>query len=125
MLSISVVELLVMILVLPLLGGVIGYVVGNDRARGEDNSEAVAALEVEFADYKRGVSGHFQETAELMHHMTEQYRTLYSHMAKSAVNLCDTREDLPQLQEFTRPGLVFEEGEADTGQTPEPRGGNA
>ena len=111
MLSISVVELLVMIVVLPLLGGVIGYVVGSDRAKGEDNSEAIAALEAEFADYKRGVNGHFQETADLMHQMTEQYRTLYTHMAKSAVSLCDTREDLPQLDEFKRPGLMIEDTE--------------
>ena len=39
MLSISVVELLVMIVVLPLLGGVIGYVVASDRDKGEDHSE--------------------------------------------------------------------------------------
>ena len=105
MFSISVLELLLMVVVLPLLGGVIGFAVGSDRARRDDQEDKVEALQAEFDEYRGGVTSHFEKTAAVMQQMTEQYRSLYVHMAQSSVDLCGAPDDLPQLEEFKRPGL--------------------
>lgn len=116
MLSISVFELLLMIAALPLLGGVIGYVIAVDRSgRSAADDERVEALEQEVTEYKQGVTTHFQETADLLQQMTEQYRSLYAHMAQGAVSLCDAPEDHPRLEEFKRLGRALDEAAAEIG----------
>lgn len=102
MLSISIAELATLMAVVALLGGVIGYAVGSDRAGRTGNQEALDALRREFDDYRSGVSAHFQETAELMQRMTGSYRMLYTHMAEGAGTLCETSDGNPHLAALQR-----------------------
>ena len=102
MLSIAVGELLVLMSVLALLGGVIGYVIGTDRARRGVDPAELDALRRELEDYRGGVTAHFQETAELMQQMTGQYRKLYTHMAQGAVGLCEGPEGNPRIAALQR-----------------------
>jgi len=128
MLSISVFELLLMVAALPLLGGVIGYVIAADRGgRSAADDERIEALEQEVTEYKQGVTTHFQETADLLQQMTEQYRSLYAHMAQGAVSLCDAPEDHPRLEEFKRLGRALDEAaaEASGGDEAAPRAAEA
>lgn len=119
MLSISIVELLVLLAILALLGGVVGYVVGTDRGRRAGNEEEIDALRREFDDYRQGVTTHFQETAEIMQQITGNYRNLYTHLAQGAVGLCDTPEDNPRLEALKRESLALEgASEADAPPAP-------
>jgi len=102
MLSISIAELATMMVILALLGGIIGYVVGTDRAKRAGNPDDLDAMRRELDDYRQGVSAHFQETAELMQQMTGNYRTLYTHMARGADALCDMPDGDPRLAALQR-----------------------
>ena len=102
MVSIAIGELLVLVSVLALLGGVIGYAIGADRARRGVDATELDALRRELEDYRGGVTAHFQETAELMQQMTGQYRKLYTHMAQGAVGLCEGPEGNPRIASLQR-----------------------
>ena len=40
------------------------------------------------ADYEAEVSEHFAQTADLLHRLTDDYRAVYTHLAKGADRLC-------------------------------------
>lgn len=70
--------------------------------RQRDNADTVLELEARLekalesrADYEAEVAEHFAQTAELMHRLTEDYRSVYNHLAKGASSLCDGAVDMP------------------------------
>ena len=48
-------------------------------------------LKDEFQLYRDSVGRHFSKTAELVHSMTESYRSVYQHLAQGAQDLCDDK----------------------------------
>lgn len=93
-------ELVALLILLLALGAAIGYVFANDRTRRATGGKSPAQLREEFEEYRAGVNTHFQETATLLDGMTEQYRTVYAHMAKGAFDLCDSAETGPRLEQL-------------------------
>ncbi len=47
------------------------------------------------ADYEAEVAEHFATTAQLLNRMTEDYRSVYSHLAGGAEKLCDGAVNIP------------------------------
>lgn len=73
------------------IGALIGFLLG--RAGGNSNREQELVEELddaraELESYKRKVSTHFEETADLVNGLSEQYRKVYHHLATSAESLC-------------------------------------
>ena len=48
------------------------------------------------ADYEAEVAEHFATTAQLLNRMTEDYRSVYSHLAGGAEKLCDGAVNIPR-----------------------------
>lgn len=110
-LSITVLELAALVVLLPLFGALLGYVVAGDRLRRAAGGRDPAELREEMEDYRREVNSHFQETAALLDGMTAQYRAVYMHMAEGAQKLCDTDDAGPRLEQLRSvlldgPGVV-------------------
>jgi len=82
-----------------------GYVVAVVAQRRAGNGKTAAELKTEISEYKESVSDHFQTTAGLLHDMTEQYRSVYEHMAAGAQQLCDTEQATSQIESL-RAGLL-------------------
>ncbi len=57
--------------------------------RSKQLSEALEQKEEELADLKSNVNEHFSETARLFTNLTEEYKSLYQHLAKGANKLSD------------------------------------
>ncbi len=73
------------------IGALIGFLLG--RSGGSSNREQALVEELddaraELEGYKRKVSTHFEETADLVNGLSEQYRKVYHHLATSAESLC-------------------------------------
>jgi uncharacterized membrane-anchored protein YhcB (DUF1043 family) len=86
-------------LIIPLvLGGFIGAGIGWYLAlnsRSDNKRRVIMDLENQLdqarqsrADYEAEVTEHFVQTAELLHKLTDDYRAVYSHLAKGADQLC-------------------------------------
>lgn len=74
----------------------IGRLTSKER---EDRKRLELALEEsreELKNYRSEVTSHFQETAHKFNVLTENYRSIYEHMAQGAQNLCDN-SDNPEL----------------------------
>ena len=65
----------------------------------------MAELKTELSDYKENVAEHFQTMASLLHDMTEQYRSVYEHIASGAQALCDPERATSQIESL-RAGLL-------------------
>ena len=74
------------------IGALIGFLLGragsNNSNREQELTEALDKARTELDDYKRKVSTHFEETAELVNGLSDQYRKVYHHLASSAESLC-------------------------------------
>jgi len=73
--------------------------------RARELEETIEQLKTEQARYKDQVSQHFQKTANLFQDMTEQYRSLYSHLAEGAEALCSDKSRPPALDLPETPGI--------------------
>lgn len=81
-----------------ILGGLIGAAVGWYLAlnsRSDNKRRVIMDLESQLdqarqgrADYEAEVTEHFAQTAELLHKLTDDYRNVYTHLAKGADQLC-------------------------------------
>lgn len=83
------------------LGMLIGYLAGLMVSRylggGKDVANTLEKTAKEHRDYKEEVQHHFATSAELLDKLTESYRDVYLHMAKSADVLCDDGPTRPLL----------------------------
>lgn len=80
--------LIVAIAVAAVLGGAIGVGLMLLIQRSQSNGKTLAELRQEQDDYRQEVEQHFEQTAALLKDMSENYRTLYEHMATGAQALC-------------------------------------
>ena len=119
MLTISITELLLMIVILPLAGGIVGYIVSGDRMRKSAGGKDPRELQAEMSEYRARVDDHFRETANLLGAMTEQYRQVYTHMANGAAELCESADSKPQIEQMQRRSLALA-AEDDAAVTPAP-----
>jgi uncharacterized membrane-anchored protein YhcB (DUF1043 family) len=92
-------------LIIPfILGGLIGGGVGWYLAlnsRSDNKRRLIMDLENQLdqarqgrADYEAEVSEHFAQTADLLHRLTDDYRAVYTHLAKGADQLCSDQVNL-------------------------------
>ena len=79
----------VLLVLVGLVCGVAGYTIARLGQRRAGGGKSAQELKSELGEYKENVMEHFQTTANLLHVMTEQYRSVYEHMASGAQNLCD------------------------------------
>ncbi len=97
-----------LIVVLAIVGAVCaaaGYAYAQKQQRRAGGGKTAEELKAELADYQENVTEHFQHTANLLHGMTEQYRTIYEHMAAGAQEFCDAERATSQIESL-RTGLL-------------------
>lgn len=73
------------------IGALIGFLLGragNNSSREQELTQELDNVRTELDDYKRKVSSHFEQTAELVNGLSDQYRKVYHHLASSAESLC-------------------------------------
>ncbi|MBA4503105.1 YhcB family protein [Marinobacterium marinum] len=110
------------------IGALIGFLLGRAGNRGGRDQELIDELDntrSELESYKRKVSDHFEQTAELVNGLTDQYRKVHQHLAGSAENLCPGLPASAALQHELRPSLSSEtrdvdNAEVDTTQSEQP-----
>lgn len=88
-----------------LLGVSFGYQAAMAKERKSGGGRTASELRTELDDYQQNVSDHFMESAALLQGMTEQYKKIYEHMARGAQELCETKDDRPELAAL-RNGLL-------------------
>lgn len=89
-------------------GALIGYLAGRStgsNAAAPELAEQLEAAQEELADYKAKVTGHFEETADLVNQMTESYRGVYQKLAAGAQELCGS-ETARTLEAVMTPQLT-------------------
>lgn len=74
-------------------GVLFGFVIG--RSKGDVSAPRVRELEKDLHDareemqgYRTQVTAHFEQTATLFNRLTQDYRDVYEHLAKSSNQLC-------------------------------------
>ena len=109
MLTLTAGELIALLVLLPALGGMLGFVFATDRMRRANGGKTPAEIKREFEDYRNEVAAHFQGSADIMEQMTEQYRSIYAHLAHGAANLCEEGEHNDGLRELRRLSQALDE----------------
>ncbi|MDA9942748.1 YhcB family protein [Luminiphilus sp.] len=81
-----------------IIGGAIGSLIGWYAAlasRGDNKRKIILELESQLdqaqqnkADYEAEVTEHFSRTADLLNKLTDDYRSVYTHLANGADQLC-------------------------------------
>jgi uncharacterized membrane-anchored protein YhcB (DUF1043 family) len=84
------------------IGGVAGWYLALN-ARGDNKRKVIMDLESQLdqakqdrADYEAEVSEHFSQTADLLHKLTADYRSVYTHLADGAEQLCGDRVSISE-----------------------------
>lgn len=76
------------------IGAVIGYFlhqrVHPAPRRNRELEEQLHALQDEYKHYRYDVNAHFDKTADLLSHLAATYRDVHNHLARGALDLCDT-----------------------------------
>jgi uncharacterized membrane-anchored protein YhcB (DUF1043 family) len=98
MLTLGVETIVVLLLITGAVCALAGYTFAQARQRQAGGGKSAEELKSELAEYRDDVSEHFQTTATLLHEMTEQYRSVYEHMAAGAQTLCDPERSTSQLE---------------------------
>lgn len=79
---------------------------GSANKRAKVLEDEVDKLKRDQAQYREQVSQHFQKTANLFQDMTEQYKTMYTHLAEGAEQLCSGNTSPPALDLPEKPRLA-------------------
>jgi len=80
------------------LGLIMGLAIGWLGRGGTDHKE-LSELRKSHNAYKDDVTLHFEQTGQLVHQLTEQYKSLYEHLAQGAVELAEgERPNFPLLE---------------------------
>ncbi|MBD3648840.1 MAG: YhcB family protein [Pseudomonadales bacterium] len=95
-----------------------GYFLAIWRMRQLSGGRTPAELQKELDDYRNEVSEHFAESAQLLGKMTEQYRDVYSHIARGAHKL-GTGDELPPRVEQLRAKLITDGSTAEADESPD------
>lgn len=96
-----------------LLAGIGGLIVGGgvvwaiNRRDGSDEA-SLQALKREHESYRREVSEHFVETAELVNNLTNAYRSVYEHLERGAYGLVGEEELRRRLQDVDAEPVLLE-----------------
>lgn len=109
MLNLGLETIIVLLVLVGALCGVAGYTIARLGQRRAGGGKTAAELKTELGEYKENVTEHFQTTASLLHEMTEQYRSVYEHMAAGAQNLCDPEQATLQIESLSA-GLLSASG---------------
>lgn len=91
-----------------IVGALIGYLMGRsggNDSRQLDLIEQLDETQRELADYKEKVTAHFEETANLVSDLTESYKAVHLHLAKSSVELCSNEQASRTLEAAMQPRL--------------------
>lgn len=90
------------------IGIVIGYFL-NQRLhpaprRNRELEEQLHALQEQHKHYRYDINAHFDKTADLLSHLAVSYREVHNHLARGALDLCDsgTIRTLKLLPESTQ-----------------------
>ena len=119
---------LVNLIIALIIGGAIGCLIGWYSAlasRGDNKRKIILELESQLdqarqnkVDYEAEVTEHFSRTADLLNKLTDDYRSVYTHLANGADQLCGDQismsepalsapphdaTDKPQLVEVAQP----------------------
>ncbi len=78
-------------------GFLVAYLLGPGTTKTRQLQKELDALKEENTAYREQVSQHFQRSAELFKGMTEQYRSVYHHLAQGAQTLCGDAVSSPAL----------------------------
>ena len=70
MLTLTAGELVALLILLPLLGAMLGFVFATDRMRKANGGRTPTEIRQELEDYKCAVAAHFQDSANIMEQMT-------------------------------------------------------
>ena len=114
---------LVNLIIALIIGGAIGSLIGWYSAlasRGDNKRKIILELESQLdqarqnkVDYEAEVTEHFSRTADLLNKLTDDYRSVYTHLANGADQLCGDQISMsepalsaPPHDETDKPQLV-------------------
>ena len=115
----SLVNLIIALIVGGAIGGLIGWYSAL-ASRGDNKRKIILELESQLdqarqnkVDYEAEVTEHFSRTADLLNKLTDDYRSVYTHLANGADQLCGDQISMsepalsaPPHDETDKPQLV-------------------
>ena len=90
-------ETLLTVVVSLLVGAVIGFLASSWHHRKNNGGVQAKAAEEKLQDYRQEVEQHFAKTADLIDHLTDSYKDVFSHLSESAEHLLTEEQIKNQL----------------------------
>jgi len=90
-------ETLLTVVVSLLVGVVIGFLASSWHHRKNNGGVQAKAAEEKLQDYRQEVEQHFAKTADLIDHLTDSYKDVFSHLSESAEHLLTEEQIKNQL----------------------------
>ncbi|MDH5693577.1 MAG: YhcB family protein [Gammaproteobacteria bacterium] len=104
------------------IGGGAGFYFGQQKSSSRKEldtlREELEATKKDHSQYRQDVSQHFEKTSELFTQMTQDYRSIYEHLATGAQALCFNGER-PKQVEFPERPLFESSGHSATPESKE------
>ena len=102
MLDLSLAELVTLVVILPLAGGIAGYMIALERMKKRAGGRSLAELQQAQHDYQAEVAAHFARTAELVRSLSGDYASLCAHLARGASEFSPGAAPDPQVEQLRR-----------------------
>lgn len=96
---------------------------GSGGRRARDLEAELDKTRQDLENYRTDVASHFQRTAQLFDELTDNYKTLYTHLAQGAGNLCGDK-NRPAPLDMPESRLLSEQNEPHA-PPPEPNAADA